>query len=115
MEDSMADRRVAPHYPFILLAEVTQLSSGTRLSARTPDISRTGCYIDTLKPMPKGSSIRIKLAYESEILELYGAVMYVSAGLGMGISFEEPCPRRNWQFSNAGWKSRRGNLPESLI
>jgi hypothetical protein len=35
-------------------AEVVELPRGARLHARTSDISRSGCYIDTLNPIPQG-------------------------------------------------------------
>ena|SRR5437660_8777653 len=60
MADMMANRRNAPRYPLILRAEVTELSSGAKLNARTSDLSRTGCYIDTRQPLSSGAAISIK-------------------------------------------------------
>ena len=57
MPNAMTDRRVAPRYPLILLAEVTDLLSSTKFTARTSDLSRTGCYIDMLHPLPRGIGI----------------------------------------------------------
>jgi len=51
-----AERRASPRYPFVAVAEVTELSSGARLSARTSDLSLGGCYIDTLKSVMRGES-----------------------------------------------------------
>jgi PilZ domain-containing protein len=90
MPKMSADRRAAPRYPIILVAEVTEIPSGTILDARTSDMSRTGCYIDTLNPIPAGTPIRLKLSGESEIFETAGKVVYVSAGLGMGVAFVGP-------------------------
>jgi hypothetical protein len=56
MPNAMIDRRVAPRYPLILLAEVTDLLSSTKFTARTSDLSRTGCYIDMLHPLPGGQN-----------------------------------------------------------
>jgi hypothetical protein len=80
MTDTMADRRGADRYPLVLLAEVTELMSGTRLSARTSDISRTGCFVDTLQPVPKGTAVYITLTQQSAVLKLKATVAYVSAG-----------------------------------
>jgi len=93
MPDTMADRRIAPRYPVILIAQVRDLNGEKRFSARTSDLSRTGCYIDTLTPLPKGSSVRIRLARTDESFEAAATVMYVSPGLGMGVRFEEPIPQ----------------------
>ena len=92
MPDTMADRRNATRYPMILIAEIRDLQGENKLSARTSDLSRTGCYIDTLNPLPKGSSVRIKLLRDDKTFEAVGKVMYVSPGLGMGIQFDEPLP-----------------------
>src|SRR5882672_2906654 len=46
----MQDQRHDPRIPLIAAAEVTEVATGTRLSARTSDISRSGCYIDSLNP-----------------------------------------------------------------
>lgn len=87
MPDIAVERRSAPRHTMILAAEVVECASGARLSARTADISRTGCYIDTLNPVPQGSEIRLRITHGAEIFEALGRVVYVSYGLGMGIAF----------------------------
>lgn len=89
MPDVMADRRDAPRYPMILIAEVTEIVSGIKIIARTSDVSRSGCYVDTLNPVKKGSQIRLRLVQGSESLETEARVVYVSPGLGMGVRFYE--------------------------
>jgi PilZ domain len=88
----MPERRTAPRYPLILSAEVTDLASGARFESRTADISRTGCYIDTLNPIPPGSKIHVRLQHESESFESDGRVIYISPGLGMGVAFTSQAP-----------------------
>lgn len=85
----MQNRRNAERRPLILVAEVTEIDSGARLSARTSDVSRTGCYIDTLNPNPTGTVVRVKLTREGADLNLLGRVVYVSPHLGMGVRFDE--------------------------
>src|SRR5215467_7066845 len=89
MPGSMENRRNAERVPLILVAEVTEVESGAHLSARTSDLSRTGCYIDTLNPTPTGTVVRIKLTHDSEELELLARVVYLSPRLGMGVRFDE--------------------------
>jgi Ribonuclease G/E len=89
MPGTMLDRRDAKRLPLILAVEVVEVESGTRLSARTSDVSRTGCYIDTLNPTPTGTTVRVKLTYEREELDLLGRIVYVSPRLGMGVRFDE--------------------------
>ena len=83
----MTDRRVAPRYPLVLLAEVTDQLSSTKFTARTSDISRTGCYIDMLSPLPRGTQIHVRLHNQKETFESAATVMYVSPGLGIGVAF----------------------------
>lgn len=94
MPQVTADRRSAPRYALVLAAEVVELPRGAKLTARTSDISRTGCYVDTLNPIPQGSQVRLRFTHYEEVFEAIGRVVYVSPGLGMGISFEEVAPEQ---------------------
>jgi hypothetical protein len=87
MPDVTVERRSAPRHAMVLAAEVVELPRGAKLSARTSDISRTGCYIDTLNPIPQGSEVRLRLTHHEDIFVALGRVVYVSYGLGMGIAF----------------------------
>jgi hypothetical protein len=87
--DIMADRRDSARYPLILIAEITEIVSGTKSMARTADVSRTGCYLDTLKPAPKGAQIQLRLMRGDEVFQAQALVMYASPGLGMGVRFNE--------------------------
>jgi hypothetical protein len=89
MPDVMADRRQTPRYPLVMMAEVTVLSTGSKLITRTSDVSRTGCYLDTLNPVPKGQRIHLRLIQKGQSFEVDATVMYVSKGLGMGVRFQE--------------------------
>jgi len=92
MPDQSNDRRTAPRVALVLAADVTELPSGARLRGRTSDVSRRGCYVDLLNPIPTGSTISVKLTHEEEVFEATGRVVYSSAGLGMGIAFDLPLP-----------------------
>ena len=92
MPDVMSDRRGAARYPLILVAEITELAMSIALSARSSDLSRSGCYVDTLRPSPVGSQVRIRLMHGHEVFEAEARVMYVSPGLGMGLMFDKNMP-----------------------
>ncbi|HXY00921.1 MAG TPA: PilZ domain-containing protein [Candidatus Limnocylindrales bacterium] len=92
MPEVTVERRGAPRYPMVLAADVVELPRGARLSARTSDISRTGCYVDTLNPVPQGSKVRLRITHHDEVFEAIGRVVYVSYGLGMGVAFENVTP-----------------------
>lgn len=92
MPEVTVERRSAPRYPMVLAAQVLELPRGAKLSARTSDISRTGCYIDTLNPSPVGTRVRLRITHHEEIFEAVGSVVYTGASLGMGIAFTEITP-----------------------
>jgi Ribonuclease G/E len=92
MPDVTVERRSAPRYPMVLAAQVLELPRGAKLSARSSDISRTGCYIDTLNPSSVGTKVRLRLTHNDEVFEATGTVVYTSASLGMGITFTEIAP-----------------------
>ena len=87
MLDVMTDRRSSPRYALILSAEVSDKASLAKLAGRTSDISRTGCYIDTLNSIPAGTAVVVRLQHEQEFFEADARVVYVSPGLGMGLVF----------------------------
>lgn len=89
MADETSDRRNAPRYPLVLAAEVVEPSRGAGLSARTSDLSLTGCYLDTLTPLPRGAQVRVSIIYRREVFEAAGRIMYVSPGMGTGVAFEQ--------------------------
>ena len=85
MPNLMADRRDWPRYALTLVAEVSEPLSGKVLSARSSDVSRSGCYIDTLSPLPIQTEIKIQLRNGDDVFETQARVVYVCPGLGMGI------------------------------
>ena len=89
MPGAMNDRRDSKRVPLILAVEVVEIQSGTRLSARTSDVSLTGCYVDTLNPTPTGTEVRVKFTRDGEELDLLARIVYVSPRLGMGVRFDE--------------------------
>jgi hypothetical protein len=89
MPGAMQDKRSANRVAFIAAVEVTEVATGTRLSARTSDLSRTGCYIDTLNPTPSKTVVRVRLTHNGEALDVPGRIVYVSPGLGMGVRFDD--------------------------
>jgi len=89
MPGTMQDRRDAQRLPLIIAVEIVEVDSGARLAARTSDVSRTGCYVDTLNPTPTGTVVRVKFNHNGEQLDLLARIVYVSPRLGMGVRFDE--------------------------
>jgi len=83
------ERRRSPRFPFIASAEVHAEDSGSRLAARISDISATGCYVDTVNPLPTGTPVRVKIFNKTQSFEAAATVVYFQMHLGMGLSFGE--------------------------
>ena len=92
MSHPIVDRRKTPRHPLILVVEVTDSVSAVKFMAQTSDVSRGGCYIDMLTPLPQGSQLKLKLQNGDEAFESEAIVKYVSPGLGMGVAFTANLP-----------------------
>jgi hypothetical protein len=86
------DRRACPRYPFTAEAEALDARSRTRMSARTSDISLSGCYVDTFCPFPQKSDVRLRILRDGEFLEAQAIVVYSKIGMGMGLCFTTLTP-----------------------
>jgi PilZ domain len=82
-----SERRHAPRYPFIAEAEVTEISSDTRLVAKTSDLSISGCFLDMLNPSPQGTDVRVKISHENTTFIARGKVVFILPNMGMGVVF----------------------------
>lgn len=94
-----ADRRNNTRIQFTASADVIELSSGARFSARTTDLGPGGCFVDTLIPFPVGSTVKIILRRQKATFETGGSVVYSQSGLGMGIAFSELTPEQHNDLS----------------
>jgi PilZ domain len=84
--------RREPRYPFIASAELLDEHSGSRMSSRISDLSFGGCYVDTINPLPDGTSVQLKIFTETHTFEAPATVVYSHTHLGMGMKFREVQP-----------------------
>jgi len=83
------ERRRARRVPFMAYAEVTDRRTGFRMNARISELSMCGCYVDTLNPLPRGTSAQLQIRNRDEVLSVPGRVAYQHAACGMGLAFGE--------------------------
>ena len=83
------NRRRCPRFPFYAAAKITEIQSGVPLTTRTSELSRFGCYMDTMNPFPMATPVKLELLYDEEAISLDGAVIYSQANMGMGVVFAE--------------------------
>src|SRR5262249_18184704 len=81
--------RKSPRFPFIASAQVVETRTEARLQARTSDLSREGCYLDMLNPLPTGTKLKINVTHQNRQLDAVGRVVHSELNVGMGVQFEE--------------------------
>jgi hypothetical protein len=84
-----SERRCATRSPFIAPVEMVEMRTGSRVRARTSDLSFQGCYVDTLNPLPVGAAVRLQIHRAGLILDVLANVSSRHVGSGMGLEFEE--------------------------
>jgi hypothetical protein len=84
--------RTVRRCPFVAAAEVTELHSGARLSARTSELGLGGCYIDVLNPFPQGTAVQLRILRDQGVFETPAKVVYCDPKFGMGLAFSEMMP-----------------------
>jgi len=85
-------RRSVRRCPLVASAEVTELHSGARLSARTSELGIGGCYVDALNPFPEGTLVSLRIVRDQGLFETKAKVVYCDSTFGMGLAFTEMAP-----------------------
>jgi hypothetical protein len=83
------ERRRGPRYPFYASAQITEPQTQVKMTARTSELSRHGCYMDMLNPLPLGTPVGIQITYQEQTIDAAGRVVYSQPNMGMGVSFDE--------------------------
>lgn len=81
------ERRRSPRYPFIAAIEITEVPTNTVVRARTSELSRYGCYVDTMNPLPLDTMVQIKMTHGGKVFQTGGRVIYDQLNMGMGVLF----------------------------
>jgi hypothetical protein len=81
--------RRCPRYPFYASAEILEVETQTRMSTRTSELSRYGCYLDMLNPLPLGTAVKIHILYNQQTFGTSGRVIYSQRNMGMGVAFND--------------------------
>jgi len=89
-----AQRRSVRRCPLVASAEVTELDSGARLSARTSELGLGGCYIDALHPFSEGTVVGLRILRDQGVFETKAKVVYCDPKFGMGLAFTEMTPEQ---------------------
>ncbi len=90
------ERRQHARYLFTAAVEAVEPKSQMRIQGRTTDLSRGGCYVDTITSFPTGSIIKMRLTKENRSFEAQAEVVYSLVGMGMGVKFTGADPEQLW-------------------
>jgi len=82
--------RAYPRYPFTAAAEALDSQCRTRLSARTTDLGRGGCYLDTFSPFPQKTPVKLRITREKSSFTADAKVVYSRVGMGAEFTSIEP-------------------------
>jgi hypothetical protein len=85
-------QRAVRRCAFVASAEVTDISSGPRLSARTSEVGLGGCYVDSLTPFAPGTLVQVRILRDQGVFEAKAKVVYCDLQFGMGLAFTEIAP-----------------------
>jgi hypothetical protein len=88
------ERRRHTRYPFTVAVEALEGKSQTRIQGRTSDLSRGGCYVDTISSFPAGSVVKMRLTKDARSFEAQAEVVYSLVGMGMGVKFTSGDPQQ---------------------
>lgn len=104
------ERRRHSRYPFTATVETVESKSQMRIQGRTSDLSRGGCFVDTINSLPAGSLVEMHLTKGTCSFEAQAEVVYSLSGMGMGVKFMDTEPS---QFSTVEkWVAElTGELP----
>ena len=83
----LVDRRAHPRYHFCGAAEALDADHRTRMNARTSDIGKGGCYVDTFSPFPLKTPVKIRITSEKISFTAEARVVASKVGMGMGLAF----------------------------
>jgi PilZ domain len=81
------EKRSCPRYPFSPAVEALDLQADLRIKGRLADISRNGCYVDTINPFSKDAPVTLTISRDNQSFKTQAKVVYSKIGMGMGLLF----------------------------
>src|ERR1700722_10569477 len=95
-----AKKRAVKRCPFVASAEVIEVGTGTKLSARTSEIGVGGCYVDALNPFHLGTAVTLRIVRDQGAFQAKAKVVYSDPSFGMGLAFEALDPEQRTILEN---------------
>jgi hypothetical protein len=86
------ERRQYPRYNCAGTANVWENGDECAVSGRLNEISRCGCYVETMSPLRVGTVIGLELTLSGRTIRLQGIVRTSHPTVGMGVAFTRIAP-----------------------
>jgi PilZ domain len=112
----VVEKRNCSRYPFSPAVEAIDVQGNTQITGRLSDISRNGCFIDTISPFARDVAVTLTITRESEAFKSQAKVVYSKIGMGMGLAFTTAEPKQflvlgKWLGELSGGKVRERDSP----
>ncbi|PYT95412.1 MAG: hypothetical protein DMG36_02495 [Acidobacteria bacterium] len=88
------ERPRARRYSFVASIEMTDLESEAQINEQTCDLSLFGCGVNTQKPLPAGTRVRIRIVHAGANFVAQAKVAYVGKSMRMGVVFSKIEPNQ---------------------
>ena len=84
------ERRKAPRYGLMAIAELADPEDAKLVSGKVTQISRSGCYVETPKTFPVGTSLKVIISRDQRTFVARANIIHVQEQMGMGLAFLDP-------------------------
>src|SRR5215831_16673884 len=75
-------------FSFIANAELGEEKTDIRQTTSVSEISKTGCYLDMMNPLPNGTPFCWSIAVGGELFQAQARIIYAVEHIGAGVQFE---------------------------
>jgi PilZ domain len=82
------EKRRTPRIPFVAVAELAEMESGTSLTGQVNELSSGGCYVQSHTTLALDTALTIKIFADGECFEAKAKVIYAHPNFGMGLVFQ---------------------------
>jgi len=72
------------------IAELADPEDAKLVSGRVTQISRSGCYVETPKTFPVGTSLKVIISRDQRTFVARANIIHVQEQMGMGLAFLDP-------------------------
>ena len=115
-DSEFRDRRSSQRIAFDASVALVDINSNSRLAARTADLNRRGCFINTVKPLALGTLVGLRLSKETLSFKATAQVVNVRIEKGMALVFGALDLRQLQILDNwiQAWGELKAQKPEEL-